>query len=251
MTGSRVRSKAITCHHHHHLMTMTTTTATTTSTAQTLLAGPARPDARYWDCPVLDSAEHVSEALGQALELPASVDADSWATEQEDALCRWFARLTHNTYQQVARDNTYNQENDLSAQFVFSVFAPEGCSDWVWADDVFVVVENHLGGDVRGNYGPMAVYRVDQLGETGFFDLVCGWYASPIASLADSDCRELNAVNDRLSIGYSSHPTSELRNLLFDGCEPVWVERLGCYVARLADVPFAVRLDVVSPYYGG
>jgi hypothetical protein len=251
MRDARVKN---TRHHHHHLMTMTTT-ATTTTTAQTLLAGPARPDARYWDCPVLDSAEHVSEALGEALELPASVDADRWATEQEDALCRWFARLTHNRYEQVVRDNTYNQENDLSAEFVFSVFAPEGCSDWVWSDDVFVVVENHLGGDVRGNYGPMAVYRVDRLGETGFFDLVCGWHASPInpdsvSYLADSECRELQAVNDRLLIGYSSHPTFELRNLLMDGCEPVWVERLGCYVARLADVPFAVRLDVVGPSYG-
>jgi hypothetical protein len=224
-------------------------TATTT-------APIARADSRYWDCPELDSAQHITEALGQALELPESVDAGQWATEQDQALCRWFARLTHQQYQQVVRDNTYNQENDLSANFVYSVFAPVDCSDWLWADDVFVVVESHLGGDVRGNYGPLAVYRVDSIADTGFFDLVCGWHASPINSdavgyLADCEHPELQAANDRLSIGYSSRPTSELRNLLWQGCEPVWSERLACYVARLADVPFAVRLEPTAPYYCG
>jgi hypothetical protein len=190
------------------------------------------------------------------LELPESIDADQWATEQDEALCRWFARLGHQQYEQVARDNTYNQENDLSANYVYSIFAPVDCSDWLWCDDVFVVIENHLGGDVRNNYGPLAVYRVDQLAETGFFDLVCGWYVSPINSesgsyLADCEHSELQAANDRLSVGYSSHPTSEIRNLLWQGCEPVWSDQLGCYVARLADVPFAVRLVPTEPYYAG
>lgn len=222
----------------------------------TATAPAATADARYWDCPTLDTTQHLSGALGRPLQLPESIDAGQWATEQEDALCRWFARLTHQPYQQVARDNTYNQENDLSANYVFSVFAPVDCSDWLWADDVFVVVENHLGGDVRGNYGPLAVYRVDSIGDSGFFDLVCGWFASPInqdsvSHLADCEHPELQAANDRLSIGYSSHPTSELRNLLWQGTEPVWSEQLGCYVARLADVPFAVRIEPTAPYYGG
>lgn len=225
---------------------MTTTTALRTETVSV--------DPKYWDCPTLDADQHISESLGKRLELPESVDSDQWATEQNEALCRWFARLGHQQYEQAARDNTYNQENDLSANYVYSVFAPVDCSDWLWCDDVFVVIENHLGGDVRGNYGPLAVYRVDQLAETGFFDLVCGWYASPINSesvsyLADCEHPELQAANNRLSVGYSSHPTSEIRNLLWQGCEPVWSEQLGCYVARLADVPFAVRLVPTEPYY--
>jgi hypothetical protein len=231
---------------HSLRMIMTTTLRTETVSA----------DPKYWDCPTLDTDQHISESLGKRLELPESVDSDQWATEQDEALCRWFARLGHQQYEQVARDNTYNQENDLSANYVYSVFAPVDCSDWLWCDDVFVVIENHLGGDVRGNYGPLAVYRVDQLAETGFFDLVCGWYASPInkdSFCYEADCEhpELQAANDRLSVGYSSHPTSEVRNLLWQGCEPVWSERLGCYVARLADVPFAVCLVPTEPYYAG
>jgi hypothetical protein len=226
-------------------------TATTALRTETVSADP-----KYWDCPTLDSAQHVREALGKALELPEAIDAGVWATEQDEALCRWFARLTHQQYEQVTRDNTYNQENDLSANYVYSVFAPVDCSDWIWANDVFVVIESHLGGDVRGNYGPLAVYRVDSLGDSGFFDLVCGWYASPINTdaigyLRDCEHPELQAANDRLCIGYSSHPTSEVRNLLWQGTEPVWSERLGCHVARLADVPFAVRLVPTEPYYAG
>ena len=214
-------------------------------------------DPHWWDCPQLDTAGHISASLGDALDLPDHLAEhldNHWASDHEPALLRWFARLTHNTYEHVHRDNTYNHDNDFSSNFVFSVFAPVDCSDWLWAQDVFVVVETHLGGDVRGNYGPAAVFRVDCLAESGFLDWVCGWFASPInpASinyLADAEHPELQAANDRLCIGYSSHPTSELSQLLWQESEPVWSERLNCYVARLADVPFAVRIEPVAPYY--
>jgi len=155
---------------------------------------------------------------------------------------------------QAARDNTYNSENDFSSNFVFSIFQPEDASDWCYSDDVFVVVETHLGGDVRGNYGPLRVYRVDNIAESGFLDWVVGWYASPINEdspnyLADCDCRELQAINDRICTGYSSHPTSEVREHLWQNTEPTWSDRLNCYVARFADVPFAVRLQPSEPYY--
>jgi len=215
-------------------------------------------DPLWWDCPQLDTVEHLSASLGDPLELPEHLEEvlyDGWATDHESALLRWFARLTYASYEHVHRDNTYNSDNDLSANFVFSVFAPVDCPDWLWAQDVFVVVETHLGGDVRGNYGAARVYRVDSIAESGFLDWICGWFASPINSdspnfLADCEHPELTAANDRMAIGWSAHPTSELRNLLWGGCEPVWSERLDCYVARLADVPFAVRVEPVAPYYG-
>lgn len=220
-------------------------------------ASPVSVDPKWWDCPTLDTDEHLSESLGQPLTLPenlADVLETGWATEHEDALCRWFARLTHQRYVHVLRDNTYNSENDFSANFVFSVFAPEDCADWVWSDDVFIVVEAHLGGDVRGNYGPARVYRVNNVAESGFLDWVCGWYASPVDTaspdcLAKQEDATLSRINERLCIGYSSNPTSELRELLFPDTEPVWSERLGCFVARLADVAFPVKLEPIAPYY--
>lgn len=206
-------------------------------------------DPRFWDCPTLDTEAHLENSLGKPLTLPDSIDPGIWATEQEDALCRWFARLTHRQYVQAARDNTCNSENDFSSNFVFSIFQPEDASDWCYSDDVFVVVETHLGGDVRGNYGPLRVYRLDDIAESGFLDWVVGWYASPINTDSVSDCRELETINDRIRVGYSSHPTSEVRDLLWHNTEPTWSEKLNCYVARFADVPFAVRLEPSEPYY--
>ena len=93
-------------------------------------------DPRYWDCPSLNTAAHIAQSLGKPLTLPphlADALTTDWATEHEPALLRWFARLSHQDYAQVHRDNTYNQENDFSENFVFSIFSPVGCSDWCWA----------------------------------------------------------------------------------------------------------------------
>ena len=92
----------------------------------------ATADKICWDCPTLDSDLHILESLGEPLPLPDHIDAANWATEEEPALLRWFARETHQHYVQVLRDNTYNHNQDLSAQINFSVYAPENASDWCW-----------------------------------------------------------------------------------------------------------------------
>ncbi len=208
----------------------------------------ASADPKFWDCPTLDTDEHIRQSLGEPLTLPDSVDPGAWCSDAEPALLRWFAKQTHHQYVQRVRDNTYNSENDFSADFVFSVFAPEDAPDWFFARDVFVVVEKHLGGDVRGNYGPLAVYRVDCLAETGFLDWVCGWHASPLPADADAEWPALQTLNDRFCIGYSSWPTGQVRDALVSK-EPAWSESRGVYLARLEDVPFPVALQPVAPYY--
>jgi len=214
----------------------------------------ATADPRFWDCPTLDTAQHLEQSLGQPLQLPEHIETNGWATEQDEALCRWFARLTHQQYEHVTRDNTYNSENDFSENFVFSVFAPVDRSEWYYCSDVFIVVETHLGGDVRGNYGPFQVFRVDNVAETGFLDWVVGWWAEPINPAATDhqaklEDQELQRANDEMGVGWSGHPTSHVRELLWPNTEPTWSERLGCYVARLRDVDFAVKLQPCEPYY--
>ncbi len=69
-------------------------------------------DPRYWDCPSLNTAEHIANSLGKPIALPphlADALMTDWATEHEQALLRWFARLTHQEYEQVHRDNTYTR----------------------------------------------------------------------------------------------------------------------------------------------
>lgn len=208
----------------------------------------ASADPTCWDCPTLDTDLHILNSLGEPLPLPEHIDPGAWASDQEPALLRWFARETHQQYRQELRDNTYNSENDFSANFVFSIYVPEDCGDWCYASDVFVTVERHLGGDVRGNYGPFSVFRVDNLAESGFLDWVCGWHAEPLPQDADPDWPDLQRWNDRFCIGYSSWPTGELREALASK-EPAWCDTRKAWLARLQDVPFPVVLRPEAPYY--
>jgi hypothetical protein len=211
----------------------------------------ATADPRFWENPTLDTEAHLEASLGKPVVLPEALQEKlqtQWATECEDALLRFFARTTHQQYEQVRRDNTYNSENDFSSNFVFSVFTPVDCSDWLYCDDVFIVVETHLGGDVRGNYGDAVVYRVDNVAETGFLDWVCSWWAEPITAEYDNDDAALQRWNEQFSVGYSSWPTGQVREALISK-EPAWSERHGCYVGRLEDVSFPVKLHPAEPYY--
>jgi len=208
------------------------------------MTATATVDKHNWDCPCIDTAEHIESTLGQPLELPESIDTGAWVSDAEESLLAFFKEKTGMDYVHQTRDNTYNSEQDLSSQFVFSIFAPEDCSDWCWSDDVFVVIETHLGGDVRGNYSDFKVYRVDHIGDTGFFDWVCGWYAQPISDRYSHD--ELEDVNSRLSVGYSSNPTSELRDLLEAKTEPAWSDKHGAFVGRLAGIEFPLLLSLAA-----
>lgn len=211
---------------------------------------PVALDRSDWRYSALDTEAHITASLGQPLPIPDHITAalgDNYATECEALFCRWFARTAHATYVEVFRDNTYNHEQDLTAQVVFSVFAPVSAADWCYCSDVFVVVELHLGGDVRGNYGPAQVYRVDNIAETGFFDWCLGWHVAPVNPAHDPGA--LERINDRIGIGYSSHPSSELERLIMPNSTPAWSEKRGSWVAMLTDYPAPVLLTPCAPYY--
>lgn len=137
--------------------------------------------------------------------------------------------------QQLARDNTYNSEQDLSSQFAFTVYGPEGC-DWCWADDIYVALCVHRGGDVRGNYGRCRIYRVDSLADTGFFDWTIGWHveAAPLSGVDQDDLDQKHlaglpwAVDERLSErcspGYASLPSSELYSETTNSDSCYWLD---------------------------
>ena len=210
-----------------------------------------KADPKFWECPTIDSVDHIKRSLGEKLFLPEDIDCDEWVNQSIERLEKEFSKIAKRPIGHVKSCNTYNEENNLSQQINYAIFAPVDCADWLWSDDIFIVAELHLGGDVRGNYGPFAAYRVDKIGDTGFFDFTAGWWASPVAPNALRDaCKALQAINDRLCTGYSSWPTGELREALMGESEPAWVESLGCYVGRLADVPFPVRLEPTAPCYG-
>lgn len=83
--------------------------------------------------------------------------------------------------------------------------------EWYYAQDVYIAVCLHRGGNVRGNYGPPRVFRVDSPAESGFLDWVIGWH------IEGGDDR----TNEELSPGYSSNPSCALDSL-FSGESGEW-----------------------------
>ena len=78
---------------------------------------------------------------------------------------------------QVAWDNSYNHEQDLSAQVDYRVFADPG-EDYLYGPwSCIVAIRVHRGGDVRGNYRGTVLYRADD-GIAGFlYGFRLGWNA--------------------------------------------------------------------------
>ena len=137
-------------------------------------------------------------------------------------------------YENQARDNTYNNENDFSADFTWTVWTDEndGSGDWVWnRETVYVAICRHLGGDVRGNYGPVSLHRLDDcVGDSGFLDWVLGWNVERVENVGncqlvpddlddwDDEWATLvsllgvedERLTERCSPGYASLPSSEL-----------------------------------------
>ena len=140
--------------------------------------------------------------------------------------------MTH----QLTRDNTYNSENDLSAELNLTIYGPDENCDWCWADDIYVAICVHQGGDPRGNYGGVRIYRVDNLAENGFLDWVLGWHVETADlsgvqqdDLGKKDLEGLTwAVDDNLtercSPGYAGLPSSELYKETTNNDDCYWFE---------------------------
>lgn len=106
-------------------------------------------------------------------------------------------------YQQVARDNVYNYDNDFDQVFIYEVYVPKDQStdEWYYADDAVAVWYIHTGCDVRGGYSdPMFVDFTKMCDEVMPVDWQC--------SLFSEDLDE--AERERLYFGYSGYPLGEL-----------------------------------------
>lgn len=209
-------------------------------------------DQKYPECCALSLESHLENTLGLPIKLPPSLAeklTDNWANECEDDLLALFELITGSEYQQVHRDNSYNQANDLDSFMVWTVYADTSAPDWVWRRDAFVVVEVGSGGDPRYcGYSPARIYRLDDntIGDSGFLDWTLGWWAEPI-STERYDEEQLDNFNDRISACYSSEPYYQLENLLYSA--PVWCEKLQAFLGRFKDCTFPVRLYPIEPAY--
>ena len=171
----------------------------------------------------IDSASWLSEVTDQEHEPVIEDDRFIFASDEaEVAAC--LARTFGEPYVRVGSgaDNTYNHENDFSRQILFSLWVPQNmvddhwssnggvdAADWLDCDGLIVACNLHRGGDVRGNYGDLRFYEVDQIGESSFFDWCVGWRVED----GEGNCLD---PQGKYQIGYASNPTHEVE---MDFCE--------------------------------
>jgi len=218
------------------------------------------------DSVALDWQKHVKTALNsEPLELPPTLhdalqEADSIDSVADD-LCSLFNLMTqsiHNggyTYEwtcHTIRDSSLNCECLNVAIFYRTNGYHAG--DPFYSSDAFVVINCSRVYAMQDN---------NNVGESGLFDTAIGFWLSPLRDSCDASM--LDSLNDRLSIGYSSHPYCELESKLISGywyVPPVgarahfigktyWIESRGYYVCRVAGVPYVCRVDPIAPYYNG
>ena len=223
-------------------------------------------DEKWHDCCAIDTEAFLEATLGEMIDL-SEIDEEHGTNLEELTHDKWLMQIDAilkgtiegQEYSITQVHNTYNEENDLSADIQFCIFYPANEGDWLWSNDCYVAIEPHLGGDPRGNYGATRLYKVDCLGETGFFDTMLGWHAEPLEDFSEynqtsvdfkfphglayndkldsimeleSDFDTIETLNERCSTGYSSNPTCELREHLSDDA-PEYSEELKCYIASL------------------
>jgi hypothetical protein len=190
-------------------------------------------DKRFPESTAIDTEAWLERVLGSEVlsggELEETI-SNKWLMQAEDDILQAIEDEEGVPYKFTQVDNVYNNENDFSSVFQWQVFYPEDASDWLYSDNVYVAIEVHQGGDVRGNYGRVRLYKVDCLAETGFFDWCLGW------SVNYADGTEV-AENDRFSIGYASHPFYEMQEHLKDGWKAkiYWSEKRDCFVSTYQD----------------
>ena len=210
---------------------------------------------------MLDTRKHIENSLGKPMCLPPSIqcclDGSDFSNEGPpcEDLKALFKLIKGCEYEQVARENTCNYENDLSDFFVFTVYAPVGSSDWLWQRDCFVTVEIGGSGDPRYvSYETAQVYDMgdNQLAETGFLSDRLSWFARyfPHKEIKEDsdDSKSLEEINEDLDATSSINPTSRLGELCY--ADPIWVEKYQGFVARVKGSRFPMVFVPTEPYYG-
>lgn len=157
----------------------------------------------------IDTARFLAETCEVDTDLQSQFD--EWAELEENSDLNWFEAGEKFATEvlgltQLARDNTYNGENDLSQTYVWEVYAEDDNGDWIYNDDALMVVYAHTGCDVRGGYAYPLFLRCQ--GDYSIpMDLVAEFYITDGRlngeELEDEACRELD---EQWQCGYTSNP---------------------------------------------
>ena len=170
------------------------------------------------------------EALQQYIdENPERCSCGSAGIAKHSAkILEFLEDLTGDRYEYSTSVWTYNEENDLSNDFVYDIFAPVGSGDWIWSPDVIVIIDG------------TEWYKLDYLGDSGFFDRTIGYHAETLRG-DYADVQEIEA-------GYSSYPYGQIHNLYAaKHWTPIlkWSDKFNGFLARHVDLG---ETHILRPY---
>lgn len=104
----------------------------------------------------------------------------------------------------VASGNTYNHESDLSEVLQWSIMTNQHSDNDLYSNGI-LLVQLHHGGDPRGNYGNVAVYKWEGEDTLFFLDAVAGYYVTDLQGE-----RIDNNLTQHFESGYSANPGYQL-----------------------------------------
>jgi hypothetical protein len=164
------------------------------------------------DAANIDTKAFLKATLGREVtDILTDEIREGWMLSSTDEIIEILGDRTEREYALAVTENVYNCENDFSNVFQFSVFTPvdaDSGGDWYYCDDVYIAVEVHIGGDVRGNYGPVRLYEAENLADKGFLDWMIGW------DVEDTEGERIERMSEECSPGYSSNPGCRLAEIM-------------------------------------
>ena len=130
-------------------------------------------------------------------------------------ILEFLENLTGDRYEYHTSGYSENEENDLDGAFCYDVFAPAESGDWIWSPDVIVIIDG------------TEWYKLDFLGDSGFFDRTIGYHAETLSG-DYADVQEIEA-------GYSSYPYGQISDLYVGSKhDPIlkWSDKFQGFLAR-------------------
>lgn len=201
----------------------------------------------------LDTEEHIRSALGEPIRLTDRLQdklSESYMRGCGGDILNFIEAREGRAYELATDGNSFNSETDLSVAFRFTVYLPEGSSDWIWTRGAYVVIEVSKGGDPRGAYHDAQIYHYEGcLGDSGLLSWQLDWWAFPVRNepVLHED-KDLAAVNEHLFTGYSSYPLAEIGKLC--STSPVWSDKFQGWICRFDSVDFLTKVVPLEPSYG-
>lgn len=72
-------------------------------------------------------------------------------------------------YHEISADNTYNYSSDFETELNFKIYSKNPKSDSIYGKDLIVLVEEHVGLDVRGGYKKLGIFNGLKHDGLGYF----------------------------------------------------------------------------------